>query len=118
MTDKDDLWVLEKKFWTEGADGVHHLTAKGAIAVLPYPAGILVDEAIWRNNAVAQRWRTVAFSDLAITRKGDVAVLAYCVSAERAEDTIYEALCTSTYLNDDGVWLRLSHQQTPSGPHD
>ena len=26
---------------------------------------------------------------------------------------IYEALCASTYLNDNGNWLRMSHQQTP-----
>jgi hypothetical protein len=40
-------------------------------------------------------------------------VLAYRVSAERSDEPIYEALCTSTYLNDDGKWLRLAHQQTP-----
>lgn len=118
MTDTDSLWVLEKKFWTEGADGVHHLTAKGALAVLPYPAGILVDEAIWRDNAVAQRWRTVAFTEPVITLKGDVAVLAYHVSAERAEVPIYEALCTSTYLRDEDEWFRLSHQQTPTAEQD
>lgn len=118
MTDKDDLWTLEKKFWTEGADGIHHLTAKGALAVLPYPAGILVDEAIWQETAVAQRWRTVIFTEPVLTQKGDVAVLAYHVSAERADVPIYEALCTSTYLRDEGEWFRLAHQQTPAPAED
>ena len=43
----------------------------------------------------------------------DIAVLAYRVSAERDGAAIYEALCASTYLNDNGNWLRMSHQQTP-----
>jgi len=43
-----------------------------------------------------------------------VAILAYHVSAERDDTPIYEALCTSSHLNDAGGWLRIVHQQTPS----
>ena len=47
------------------------------------------------------------------TREKDVAILAYHVSAERDDTPIYEALCTSSYLKDNGTWRRMVHQQTP-----
>ncbi|GHF75403.1 hypothetical protein GCM10017056_52410 [Seohaeicola zhoushanensis] len=39
---------------------------------------------------------------------GDIAILTYFVSAEKAGVPIYKALCTSTYINEDDTWLRLS----------
>lgn len=108
------LWDLEEHFWTGGADSARQMTAKGAVFVFPYPAGILQGDALWREKDVAQRWRSVVMTDRYVRREGAIAVLAYCVSAERGGEPIYEALCTSTYLQDDAGWLRLSHQQTPS----
>jgi hypothetical protein len=93
-----------------------HATAKGAVFVLPLPAGILQGDALWREKDVAQRWRSVEMSERYLSRQNDIAVLAYRVSAERGDEPIYEALCTSIYLNDDGKWLRLAHQQTPVDP--
>ena len=81
--------------------------------VVPYPAGILQGEAVWSGKTAVQRWRSVVLSDRVLTRNDLIAVLAYRVSAEREGAPIYEALCASTYLNDDGNWLRMSHQQTP-----
>jgi hypothetical protein len=114
VTDRDDLWDIEERFWTEGADSARRMTASGAVFVFPYPAGILQGDALWRESGVAQRWRSVVMSDRYLSRQGDIAVLAYHVSAERSDDPIYEALCTSTYLKDDDTWLRLTHQQTPA----
>jgi hypothetical protein len=116
MTADGTLWDLEERFWTQGADSARHATAKGAVFVLPYPAGILQGDALWREKDVAQRWRSVEMSERYLSRQNDIAVLAYRVSAERGDEPIYEALCTSIYLNDDGKWLRLAHQQTPVDP--
>jgi hypothetical protein len=113
MADNDELWALEERFWTGGADSARKLTAQGAVVVVPYPAGILQGDALWKDEAAIQRWRSVVFSDRVLTRKDDIAVLAYRVSAEREGAAIYEALCASTYLHDNGDWLRMSHQQTP-----
>jgi hypothetical protein len=52
-------------------------------------------------------------TDRSITRRGDVAILAYRVRAEKAGAPLHEALCASTWLHDAGTWLRLAHQQTP-----
>lgn len=114
MTEQDPLWDLEERFWTQGADNARHTTAKGAVYVLPFPAGILQGDELWREKGVAQRWRSVVMTDRCLSRQTDIAVLAYRVSAERGDEPIYDALCTSTYLNDNGKWLRLAHQQSPT----
>lgn len=113
MTDEDDIWDLEERFWTKGADSARQMTAKDAVFVFPYPVGILQGESLWRESSVAQRWRSVVMTERYLKKEKDVAVLAYRVSAERSNIPIYEALCTSSYLNDDGKWLRVAHQQTP-----
>ena len=46
MADDDELWNLEERFWTGGADSARQLTAKGAIIVVPYPSGILQGDAL------------------------------------------------------------------------
>ncbi len=113
MTNEDELWDLEERFWTEGSDSARHMTAKDAIFVFPYPAGILQGDSLWRESDVAQRWRSVVMSERCVRQERDVAVLAYRVSAERSDIALYEAFCTSSYLHDDGNWLRIVHQQTP-----
>ena len=113
MKNADDLWNLEERFWTGGADSARGLTATDAVMVFPYPAGILRGDAIWESMAQAPRWRSVLMSDRVMTRQGDTAVLAYHASAERDGVPIYEALCASTYLRDEGAWVLMAHQQTP-----
>lgn len=113
MPTEDTLWAMEERFWTQGADSARTMTAKGAVFVFPYPGGILKGDDIWREDLVAQRWRSVEFSERWFNREADICVLAYCVSAEREGDPIYEAYCTSSYLKDGDTWLRLLHQQTP-----
>lgn len=106
------LWGMEERFWTEGAESARHMTAKNAVFVFPYPAGILSGSGMFREANVAQRWRSIRMTETYLAVEGDVAVLAYRVSAERGDAPIYEAICTSTYLRDNDHWLRLTHQQT------
>jgi hypothetical protein len=113
MKNADELWNLEERFWTGGGDSARGLTAKGAVFVFPYPAGILQGDAMWERMARAPRWRSVLMSDRVITRQGGTAVLAYRASAEREGAPIYEALCASTYLCDEDAWVLMAHQQSP-----
>jgi hypothetical protein len=113
MTDEATLWEREERFWTQGAEAARRMTAKGAIFVFPYPAGILQGDALFRDGDVARRWRSIEMGDRHFLLRNDIAVLAYRVSAERSDLPIFEAFCTSTYLRDDSTWLRLSHSQFP-----
>ena len=89
------------------------MTAKDAVFIFPYPSGILRGDALWQESSVAQRWRSVVMTERYFKREKDIAILAYSVSAERNDMPLYEALCTSSYIQDAGKWLRIAHQQTP-----
>lgn len=112
MTVEKTLWEMEERFWLDGADAARTQIADDAVMIFPFPSGILQGEA---GRTRVPQWRTVRMDDRVCSRKGNVAVLAYRVSAERAGDPIYHALCASTYVDDGGDWRLLSHQQTPVG---
>jgi len=114
VQDEATLWEQEERFWTGGADSARRMTAPDAVFVFPYPAGILQGNGIWREKNVAQRWRSIAISDRYLSIRQGIAVLAYRVTAERTDEPVYEALCTSAYVKDNDAWLRMSHQQTPA----
>jgi hypothetical protein len=115
MHPDDDLWRLEETFWTSGRESARAATAAGAVVIYPYPLGILQGDAIWAHLPADTGWRLIEMADRSVTRQGTVAVLAYRVRAQKADTPIHEALCASTFVNDAGRWLRLSHQQTPVG---
>ncbi len=113
----DDLWALEQRFWTEGADFYDAQLAPGATMVFPEPAGIMGRQATIDAVRDATRWRHLDFGRRRLRRHGDdVAVLAYAVRADRGDgDSAYEALCGSVYGRVDGDWQLAFHQQTPLG---
>lgn len=113
LQDDAILWDLEERFWTGGLDSARVTTANNAVMIFPYPSGILQGEHIWNRLKQETPWRSIQMTDRSTMRQGAFVVLAYRVSAERAEVQIYEALCASTYLHDDDTWLRTSHQRTP-----
>ena len=80
--------------------------------IFPYPPGILQGDQIWTHLKQSTVWRSVVMAERRVMRCHDIAILTYRVSAEKADVSIYKALCASTYLNDDDTWLRISHQQT------
>ena len=106
------LWNIEENFWTSGAESARATTATNAVMVFPYPPGILQGDQIWDHLRQRIGWRSVLLAERRVTRCGDIAILTYRVSAEKADVPIYKALCSSTYINDDHTWLRISHQQT------
>ena len=112
MHEEATLWALEEQFWSGGLDSARTTTAKDAVMIFPYPAGILQGDAIWQFLKIGSPWRSVRMSDRNCSRHGDIAILAYGASAEKPGTIIYQAFCASTYVLDDGKWIRLSHQQT------
>lgn len=111
--DDETLWDLEERFWTGGLDSARATTAKNAVMIFPYPAGILQGDQIWSRLKPGTSWRSIEMADRSAVRRGALAVLAYRVLAETADVPIYEALCASTYLLDEDEWRRMSHQETP-----
>jgi hypothetical protein len=116
MTDDPEaaLWRIEDRLWLGGVEGLRSHMDGNAVMVLPVPTGILRGAAILERFEGAPRWRTVRFSERSLKRTGDLALLAYRVSAERPDAPIFEAFCASSYLHDGEDWRLISHQQTPA----
>ncbi|WP_378949340.1 hypothetical protein [Paracoccus sp. R86501] len=112
--EETDLWNLEEGFWTNGLKNARATTAANAVMIVPYPPGILQGDLIWDHLERNTGWRSVSMVERSAVRHGDIVILTYQVSAEKPAIPIYEALCASTYLQDEGRWLRISHQQAPS----
>nr|WP_281721892.1 hypothetical protein [Nitrosomonas nitrosa] len=106
------LWDMEERFWTSGADSARASTAPDAVMIVPYPPGILQSDRIWSHLHHWTGWRSVVMAERRVTRRHELAILTYRVSAEKPAAAIFTALCASTYFHDDDSWLRLSHQQT------
>lgn len=113
MRDEATLWDLEERFWTGGLDSARATTAQNAVMIFPYPLGILQGDGIWSRLKQGAPWRLVGITGRSVSERRDLAVITYRVSAEKADEPIYQALCASTYLRDDGNWIRMSHQETP-----
>ena len=109
------LWELEKRFWLDGADFYESRLASGAVMVLPYPALLMDRDAAISAIRDAPRWTEVEFSDGSLRRQGGAAVLAYRARAWRGDGAPYRAACASTYVEDDGRWVMLSHSQQALG---
>ena len=67
---------------------------------------------MWTHIRERTGWRSFVMAERRVMRCRDIAILTYRVSAEKPDVPIYKALFASTYLNDEGTWLRISHQQT------
>ncbi len=107
------LWDMEQRFWTEGADSARRMSSKDAICVFPEPSGILHGSDLWRDRAVAQRWRSIEMTDRITILSGPAATLAYRARADRSDVVGHVALCISTYALSGATWLRVTHQETP-----
>lgn len=106
------LWDLEEHFWTSGRDNARATSAEDAVMILPYPPGILQGDEIWSHASQSTGWRSVVMTDRRTIHRGALALLVYRVSAEKSDLPLHNAFCASTYLQDDGTWRRLAHQQT------
>jgi len=111
--DQATLWEMEEQFWTSGPENARATTATNAVMVFSYPPGILQGDQIWNHLRDRTGWRTVRLGERRIMRCEDIAILTYRVSAEKPDVPVTKALCASTYLHDEGSWLRIAHQQTP-----
>ncbi|MBC7977550.1 MAG: nuclear transport factor 2 family protein [Myxococcales bacterium] len=112
----EDLWKIEAKLWSGDSRDYLETLHPDCLMAFPPPAGIMAHDETLSSIRGSQRWRDVALTGQSLVRPSDdIAVLAYHVWAKRDGDAeAYSALCTSTYVADDGAWRMVQHQQTPS----
>ena len=116
MDNEQALWDLEKMFWRGTAEFYGNTLTEDALMVFPGMA--LTKNATVESISAAPRWISIDFKDRRLIRlAGDAVLLHYRASARRAgNDTPYDPLCTSAYVNRGGVWKLALHQQTPEPP--
>lgn len=108
-----DIWKDEESFWLGGADTFEALMARECLMVFG-PMGIMTGKDIPESLRQAPRWVEVDIGETTLLQPTDnVLVLAYRVIARRQNDEPYKALCSSTYVDQDGQWKIVQHQQTP-----
>ncbi|MGH8249794.1 MAG: ester cyclase [Steroidobacteraceae bacterium] len=114
--DEFDLWKLERDFWLGGVKVYERRMAPGSLMVFPAPVGILNRQRTLDAIRQARRWSGVAFeSQRSIFPASEVAILIYEATAERRDDAhAYKAQCSSIYVQLDGEWMLVLHQQTPA----
>lgn len=83
-------------------------------AVMVFPFGAMGRAEAIASMASAPPWDefTIEHAQVHEVAAG-VATLAYRVRARRGEDDTYEAMLTSTYVDEGGQWRLALHQQSP-----
>ena len=111
---EDELFDLEKHFWTEGADYYRNALAPAAIMVFPEPAGVLMKDEITSSLQGTARWTEVSLEEHRVLELSDkAAVVTYKATARRPDGPAYVARASSAYVRDGNAWKLAFHQQTP-----
>lgn len=109
----DDVLSIERELWTMDADAYHRHVDERCLVAFTEMAGAWTREQVAGSVEGGQRW-----SDLEIEIEGslrplpDVAFVTYRARAKRGSEP-YHARVSSAYVNRDGEWKMVFHQQTP-----
>lgn len=119
MTDapnmRDELVAFEERFWLEGGANPHfwrsHFADDGVVAL---PFGIMDKEQTVEAMAHGKPWARIDMADLRVVPLTGTSVLvAYEATAARVgDDEDYRAVIGSVYVQRDGSWHLVFHQQS------
>lgn len=116
---KDDILSIEGELWTGDADAYHRNVDDDCLVAFTEMAGVWSREQVAGSVEEGARWRDVEMDVEGFLRpQPDVAFLTYrarAVRGEGADEERYRALVTSGYVDRDGRWKMVFHQQTPLG---
>jgi hypothetical protein len=111
---QQELVSIEQRLWTGGARTYRQNLDEDCLIAFTEMAGVSKREDVAGTVNDVERWR-----DIEIDVEGflqpteDVALLTYRASAIRGQGEQYRALISSGYVNRDGTWRLMFHQQTP-----
>lgn len=111
---QDDLLSIEEELWTGGAEAYLENLDDDCLVAFTEMAGVSTREQIAGTVEDGDRWRDLALELEDFLRPTDtVALLTYRADAVRGSGEPYRALVSSGYVNRDGAWKMVFHQQTP-----
>jgi hypothetical protein len=107
------LLELDRRLWSGGADEYREILDDDCLVAFTKMAGVSDREAVAGAAEGNQRWRDVKLDSQGMLRPtDDVAILTYRATAKRGDEP-YRALVSSGYVERDGEWKLMFHQQTP-----
>ena len=114
MPNRENLYEVEKNFWTGDAQYYRQNLAEKCMVVFADMAGLKTREEVASMITEPQRWQNLKLDDRnTVDLADDAVLLSYRASDRRANGEPYEALVSSVYVMENGRWRMAFHQQTP-----
>jgi PAS domain-containing protein len=113
----EELFGIERGFWTEGED--YFLRHVDEACLLAFPqagemTGIHSREDVAATATQANRWRDLDMAERHMLRIGDDAALVnYKAKVTRFDGMPYQALVSSAYVRRGNGWKLAFHQHSP-----
>jgi hypothetical protein len=115
----NQLVKIERSLWTNDAEVYERTLVEDGVRMFAETGVITRDTAlaaIRQENSDGRRWASVEFDDVRrVSATADATMLTYRARARwEHETTQISMLASSLYVNRDGAWRLVVHQQTPS----
>jgi hypothetical protein len=113
MSLQRELLRKEEKLWSGGPSEYRNALDGDCLVAFTELAGVQQRDKIAKMAGQGQRWHDVDIEvDGFLQPTDDVTILTYRVHAVRGNEP-YDARVSSGYVNRDGDWRMMFHQQTP-----
>jgi hypothetical protein len=111
---QEDLLELERQFWAGGESAYLNNVDTSCLVAFSSMAGVSSREEIAKTVGDSSRWKSLKLElKGTLSPSNDVAMLTYRATATRGSDEKYTALVSSGYVQREGRWKLMFHQQTP-----
>jgi hypothetical protein len=116
---EDQLYEIERQFWTGGAEVYRAHADEKCLTIFPEMAALLDREQIAQSAGEGAAGEGGRWQDVAMTRKGiirparTVTIISYEATAKRSDGRPYRALVSTAYVRRGPDWKMTFHQQTP-----
>lgn len=117
MSLEEQLFEIERGFWSEGAEYFADHLAEQCLLAFPQAGemhGLFSRGEVAATATGANRWRDLEMSDRQLLQLShDTAMISYKADVTRADGVAYSALIGSAYVRRSDAWLLASHQHSP-----
>ncbi len=112
MPQDEELFEIEKKFWTEGPQAYLDHAAERCLVVFAQMVATMERTAI-AQSAEAGRWRDVKMTPKeSLQASPEMRLIAYECEATRKDGKALHVHASSGYVKQAGGWKLVFHQQT------
>ena len=109
-----DLLEIERKFWTGNEAYYREHVDTSCLVAFTEMSGLMSNSDLAATVKDANRWQKLDLRSKGLVQPtGDVAILTYEASAERADGEPYQAIVSTGYVRRNDGWKMMFHSQAP-----